>query len=188
MKLKVVALLVLVLYVCPASICGASYSAADLSGTWHYHELWLDQLMGYVGYSKGSGQLNGPFAVSCVSSNEPYETGSHLFASTIDANGTVSITPSTGEYTIVGQMSMSKDVIAFVNNEDGDFNFGILVKSDIITDFDGDGDTDGSDLSVITSEYGRNDCQPDTPCQADLDADGSVNDSDVELFSTNFGF
>ena len=119
--------LVLLLCVFVTSICGANYSSENLAGTWHYQQLWIDHQMSYVGYTKGSGLLNGSFALSNVSSDEPTVPETATFASTIDPVGQVSMT-SDGEL-VEGQMSASKDTIAFVNNVDGDFNFGILVKS-----------------------------------------------------------
>jgi len=103
------------------------YAAADLSGVWHYQEIWFDSQLNYVGYTKGSGQLNGQLAVSCVSSHEPDETEDLTFTSSIDANGAVTITKA-DDPAIKGQMNASKDVIVLVNNEDDDFNFPVLLK------------------------------------------------------------
>ena len=107
----------------------AAYSTADLTGVWHYQEIWVDRQLNYVGYTKGSGQLNGPFTVSCVSSDEPDETEDLTFTSSIDANGAVTITTS-DDPAMKGQMNASKDVIVLVNNVDGDFNFPVLLKQD----------------------------------------------------------
>lgn len=57
----------------------------------------------------------------------------------------------------------------------------------IIADFNSDGDVDGTDLSTVISEYGKNDCSQVDPCQYDLDADGDVDSIDLLFFSEDYG-
>ncbi|HHP7235166.1 MAG TPA: fibronectin type III domain-containing protein [Desulfobacterales bacterium] len=55
-------------------------------------------------------------------------------------------------------------------------------------DFDSDGDVDGSDLAVFSSEFGHINCDLDgESCQADFDNDGDVDGTDLAKFSENFG-
>ena len=58
-------------------------------------------------------------------------------------------------------------------------------------DFDGDRDLDGDDLVQIVGEFGRTDCQPGTPCRADIfpvsTPDGNVNELDLAVFLDDFG-
>lgn len=53
-------------------------------------------------------------------------------------------------------------------------------------DLDGDDDVDGSDLAICADEYGNDDCFS-TPCQCDIDNDGSVNEADLDLLSQDLG-
>ena len=52
-------------------------------------------------------------------------------------------------------------------------------------DVDGDGDTDGADLSLLVLEYGT--CTSGETCACDLDHDGQVDAADLALFSQTFG-
>jgi len=52
-------------------------------------------------------------------------------------------------------------------------------------DFDGDGDVDGSDLTIFASDFGRTDCVDD--CEGDFDSDGDVDGSDLAVFAADFG-
>jgi hypothetical protein len=55
-------------------------------------------------------------------------------------------------------------------------------------DFDSDGDVDGSDLAVFSSEFGHINCDLDgESCKADFDNDGDVDGTDLASFSKNFG-
>jgi hypothetical protein len=54
-------------------------------------------------------------------------------------------------------------------------------------DFDGDGDVDGSDLSVFSADFGRTDCGVPTTCPGDFDNDGDVDGSDLAVFAADFG-
>jgi YD repeat-containing protein len=56
----------------------------------------------------------------------------------------------------------------------------------ILSDFDGDKDVDGTDLSLFIEEFGRNDCVF-IPCEFDLDTDGDVDVNDLRLFLEDFG-
>jgi hypothetical protein len=52
-------------------------------------------------------------------------------------------------------------------------------------DFDGDGDTDGSDLAKFAADFGRTDCIGD--CEGNFDGDNDVDDSDLAVFAAGFG-
>ncbi len=54
-------------------------------------------------------------------------------------------------------------------------------------DIDSNNGVDGSDLVVLIDEFGRNDCGPTDPCQADFYGDGDVDDDDLACFASNFG-
>ena len=54
-------------------------------------------------------------------------------------------------------------------------------------DFDGDGDVDGSDLAVLSADFGRTDCGVPTTCPADFNNDGDVDGSDLAIFAADFG-
>ena len=54
-------------------------------------------------------------------------------------------------------------------------------------DIDGDGDVDGSDLSVFSGDFGRTDCSVGPACEGDFDSDGDVDGSDLAVFSEDFG-
>jgi hypothetical protein len=60
------------------------------------------------------------------------------------------------------------------------------VASVCLSDLDGDGKVHYSDLKIMNSEAGRNDCSV-TPCQADLNDDGKVTSQDREILYTEFG-
>lgn len=57
------------------------------------------------------------------------------------------------------------------------------------SDFDNDGDVDGSDLAVFAADFGRTDCCETSvpPCEGDFDGDCDVDGSDLSAFSANFG-
>lgn len=59
------------------------------------------------------------------------------------------------------------------------------IESDIPGDMDGDGDVDGKDLAAFAAEYGRTDCNGD--CEGDYVVDSAVNESDLAIFTGNFG-
>ena len=46
---------------------------------------------------------------------------------------------------------------------------------------------DGSDLSVFAADFGRTDCDRDSPCKGDFDYDGDVDGSDLAIFAADFG-
>ena len=54
-------------------------------------------------------------------------------------------------------------------------------------DFEPDGDVDGSDLAVFSSDFGRTNCSDARPCPGDFNEDGDVDGSDLAEFSANFG-
>ena len=54
------------------------------------------------------------------------------------------------------------------------------------SDFNGDGDVDGSDLATFSSDFGRFDCRDGALCEGDLDGDGDVDGSDLVIFSSEF--
>jgi hypothetical protein len=55
-------------------------------------------------------------------------------------------------------------------------------------DFDSDGDVDGSDLAIFSSEFGNINCDlAGESCKADFDNDGDVDGTDLAQFSENFG-
>jgi serine protease AprX len=54
-------------------------------------------------------------------------------------------------------------------------------------DFDGDGDVDGSDLSIFAADYGRTNCDVRPPCEGDFDGDGDVDGSDLSVFAADYG-
>ena len=51
--------------------------------------------------------------------------------------------------------------------------------------FDGDNDTDDSDLAIFAADFGRTDC--DGNCEGDFDGDGDVDGSDLATFAADFG-
>jgi hypothetical protein len=57
----------------------------------------------------------------------------------------------------------------------------------IIADFNFDEDTDGDELSTISSEFGLNDCSPVEPCEGDFNGDGNVDHIDLKIFSEDYG-
>ena len=57
-------------------------------------------------------------------------------------------------------------------------------------DFNCDGDVDVGDLAKCNSENGRVDCvasDPEKCCKCDIDGDGKISDSDIEIFQIEFG-
>ena len=54
-------------------------------------------------------------------------------------------------------------------------------------DFDNDGNVDGSDLAVFSTDFGRTDCSTEPPCEVGFDEDNDVDGSDLAVFATNFG-
>ena len=56
-------------------------------------------------------------------------------------------------------------------------------------DFDNDGDTDGSDLAVFATDFGRTDCcETGAPqCEGDFDKDCDADGSDLAIFAADFG-
>ena len=55
------------------------------------------------------------------------------------------------------------------------------------SDTDGDGDTDGLDLSLVAGDIGRTNCLASTPCPGDVTGDDQVNAADVEAMASGFG-
>ena len=53
-------------------------------------------------------------------------------------------------------------------------------------DLDYDGDVDHDDLSIIVSEFGRDNCHLEL-CSGDLDSDGDVDLRDIVIFFQEFG-
>lgn len=54
-------------------------------------------------------------------------------------------------------------------------------------DLDGNGILDRNDLAVLTSDLGRMDCTPGSPCPGDLNGDGDVDGGDLGLFEADVG-
>jgi hypothetical protein len=55
------------------------------------------------------------------------------------------------------------------------------------SDFDHDGDVDGSDLAVFAADFGRTDCGTEDPCKGDFDHDNDIDGSDLAVFAADFG-
>ena len=55
------------------------------------------------------------------------------------------------------------------------------------SDFDIDGDTDGADLAVLATDFGRTDCDAGSSCNGDFDGDGEVDGKDLAVFAADFG-
>ena len=53
-------------------------------------------------------------------------------------------------------------------------------------DMDNDGKVNGSDMRVMDSEMGRDNCYT-SPCEADLNGDGRVDGEDKEILRSEFG-
>ncbi len=64
---------------------------------------------------------------------------------------------------------------------------GGSAPSGVLADPDGDLDCDGEDMAVLVDEFGRTDCSEATPCYADLNNDGAVDETDLFLFTEDFG-
>ena len=57
-----------------------------------------------------------------------------------------------------------------------------------LANFDGDEDSDGTDLWKHSDEFGRDDCLiVSPPCETDIDGDGEVDEVDLFLLSEDFG-
>ena len=58
-------------------------------------------------------------------------------------------------------------------------------------DFEGDGDVDGTDLTIFLENFGRSlyyrPCTPEDPCLGDFNNDGNVDGADIEVFLEHFG-
>jgi hypothetical protein len=48
-------------------------------------------------------------------------------------------------------------------------------------------DVDGLEIAVFASEFGRDDCSQTSPCAADLNGDGQVDELDLDIFVKGFG-
>ena len=55
------------------------------------------------------------------------------------------------------------------------------------SDFDLDGDVDGSDLAVFAADFGQTDCDTGEECEGNFDCDSDVVGSDLAVFAADFG-
>jgi hypothetical protein len=55
------------------------------------------------------------------------------------------------------------------------------------SDFDCDGDVDGTDAFTFTTDSGRTNCSAQNPCNGDFDCDGDVDAEDETKFLEDFG-
>ncbi|MCD4808256.1 MAG: hypothetical protein K8R13_11980, partial [Methanococcoides sp.] len=70
-------------------------------------------------------------------------------------------------------------------DETGNYKFTLTDVKKYKGDIDGDGDIDGSDLTVFATDFGRTDC--DSDCEGDFDDDNDVDSSDLAVFAADFG-
>ena len=67
------------------------------------------------------------------------------------------------------------------------YDSGFIEMGAVPGDIDANGALDGSDLAVLTSEFGRSDCTSEAPCFTDYYGDGDVDKDDLGCFANNFG-
>lgn len=75
----------------------------------------------------------------------------------------------------------------FSNEVTASFKFGNQLPTGCECDIDTDGDVDGADLTVFSTDFGRTDCSVGDPCEGDFDNDDDVDASDLGVFAANFG-
>ncbi len=68
-------------------------------------------------------------------------------------------------------------------------NHGVITLSTTIchSDFNNDGDVDGSDLAVFATDFGQTDYVTPPPYEGDFGGNGDVNGSDLAVFAMDFG-
>ena len=66
---------------------------------------------------------------------------------------------------------------------------GVITLSTTIchSDFNNDGDVDGSDLAVFATDFGQTDYVTPPPWEGDFGGNGDVNGSDLAVFAMDFG-
>ncbi len=91
------------------------------------------------------------------------------------------------DFTVGGQ-ELFIDNIEFACQRDMAF---MLITKDRIpycrSDFDRDGDVDGTDLVRIVADMNRTDCHNTGDCEGDFDYSGAVDAADLEVFAREFG-
>lgn len=71
-----------------------------------------------------------------------------------------------------------------------DMSFLLIAKDDTpycLSDFNREGDVDGSDLAVFAGDFDRADCYFTGDCEGDFDYDGKVDPADLGKFAEAFG-
>jgi FtsP/CotA-like multicopper oxidase with cupredoxin domain len=133
-----------------------------------------------MGIETRSPLLQGLYMKSVAEDGNPYQYPKESYtlpltaAKTIDA---VITSPTMGRFPLYDRR------LALTNAAQS--SGGMLIYLDITynPDFNNDQFVNLLDYVILAAEFGRTDCSPGSPCQADLNADGQVNTVDLALWS-----
>lgn len=94
---------------------------------------------------------------------------------------------SPGLYNSLALDSRNRPHICYYEAINGDLKYATADIQGCQSDFDHDGDVDGTDLSIFAADFGRTDCDVGDPCEGDFNDDDDVDGSDPSIFAGDFG-
>ena len=94
-----------------------------------------------------------------------------------------------GLYNSLTLDNLNRPHISYYEIIEGDLKYATadIPIQDCQSDFDHDGDVDGTDLSFFAADFGRTDCDVGDPCEGDFNDDDDVDGSDLTIFAEDFG-